>query len=115
MKTMNAMNRREFTKALAIGVSAMAAAPLWAADAPARKLKIGHTGITWGVFPFNPKRPDSDAKLEDFVRAVASQGFTNGFECFPQNLEAWDAKGALADLIAKYKLPLTSAYFSPNV
>jgi len=109
------MNRRDFTKAVALGVTAAATSPLWAADAPpARKLRIGHTGITWNVFPQNERRPDANAKLEDFVRDVASQGF-DGFECFPQNLEAWDEKGQLTELIEKYKLPLTSAYFSPNV
>ena len=40
------MNRRTFTKLLGAGAAAASTIPA----APARKLHIGHTGITWGAF-----------------------------------------------------------------
>src|SRR5690606_28885002 len=43
------LNRREFAKALAVGLGAVHAMPLWAQRA--RRLKVGHTGITWGFAP----------------------------------------------------------------
>src|SRR4051794_22794172 len=90
--TKGTMTRREFTKAIALSACAVAATPLLAADsAPARKLKIGHTGITWGVFPQNASRPTSSDKLEDFLKDISSQGFYS-FECFPQNLADWETK-----------------------
>jgi len=79
--------------------------------APARRLKIGYTCITWGTFP---RGPESSATLENAVRDVSSLGFY-GFETFPENLADWDAKGALQPLIDKYKLPLTSGYCRTNL
>jgi inosose dehydratase len=79
--------------------------------APARRLKIGYTCITWGTFP---RGPEASATLENAVRDIAGLGFY-GFETFPENLADWDAKGALQPLIDKYKLPLTSGYCRTNL
>jgi inosose dehydratase len=99
------MNRRNFSKTLAagLGVAALDAAPK-------RRLKIGHTCITWGTFPNAAGNPT----LEPAVKDIASLGFW-GFETFPENLADWDAKGTLAGLIEKYKLPLTSGYIRMNL
>ena len=99
------MNRRNFSKTLAasLGAAALDAAPK-------RRLKIGHTCITWGTFPNAAGNPT----LEPAVKDIASLGYW-GFETFPENLADWDAKGTLAGLIEKYKLPLTSGYIRMNL
>src|SRR5256885_14850853 len=96
---------RTFSKALA----APALVPLTAA--PTRNLKIGHTCITWGTFP---RGAEANATLEPAIKDIASLGF-DSFETFPEVLEYWDAKGALTDLIQKYKLPLRSGYIRTNL
>lgn len=98
----SALNRREWIAVAAAGVLR---------SAPARRLKIGYTCITWGTFP---RGPEASATLENAVRDIASLGFY-GFETFPENLADWDAKGALQPLIDKYKLPLTSGYCRTNL
>jgi inosose dehydratase len=109
------MNRREFTKTLAVSAALAAMGPrAWAATATPRKLKIGHTGITWNVFPQSERRPTANANMEPFIRDCAVEGFS-GFECFPQNIADLEANGQLAQLLEKYKLPLTSAYDTANV
>ena len=52
---------------------------------PARKLKIGHTCITWGTFP----RPGDDATLEPALKDISAEGFWS-FETFPEVLDNWD-------------------------
>jgi len=101
------LNRRNFTRTLAAGLSAATALPA----APARKLKIGHTCITWGSFPRNA---ESSATLEAAVRDISSLGFY-GFETFPEILEDWDSRGELTKLIDKYGLPLTSGYIGTQL
>ncbi|RPI09488.1 MAG: sugar phosphate isomerase/epimerase, partial [Acidobacteriales bacterium] len=101
------LNRREFSKSIALGLSAAAVPALAATE---RKIKIGHTCITWGTFP----RAQTFATLETAMKDIAETGFW-GFETFPEVLEGWDAKGTLQGLIDRYKLPLTSAYFRINV
>ena len=81
-----------------------------AADAaPAQKarkrLKPGHTGITWGFSP---------ADAEKAIADVASLGF-QGYESFGNVLEAWEAKGGLDTLLDAAKLPLRSAYCPVNL
>ena len=95
------LKRRDFSKILAFGLGA---ATLPAATP--RNLKIGHTCITWMVFP---RGWESSAHLEEALKDISSQGFY-GFETFPENLEDWDKKGELQGLIDKYKVPLTSGY-----
>lgn len=95
---MSHMNRRTFTKTLALGIAG-AAAPSARAQT-ARKLKAGHTGITWGFSP---------ADAEQAVKDVASLGF-HGYESFGNVLEAWESKGGLDAQLQSAGLPLRSAY-----
>jgi inosose dehydratase len=96
------MNRRSFGKTLA-GAAAAAALPVWAAE---RKLKIGHTCITWGTFP---RSPEAMATLGAAVPDIARLGYWS-FETFPEVLEDWDARGALRKLMDENNLPLKSGY-----
>jgi inosose dehydratase len=72
---------------------------------PKRRLKIGHTGITWG---FKPE--DAGMAIPD----VASLGF-RGYETFGEVLEAWEPKGGLRKILAENQLPLISAYCNVNL
>ena len=95
------MNRRNFVKAFGLGTAAVAGFA-----APERKLKIGHTCITWRTFP---RGAEASATLEPAVKEIARLGYYS-FETFPEVLEDWDAKGALSKLIDEYQLPLKSGY-----
>ena len=77
---------------------------------PARKLKIGHTCITWGTFP----RPGDDATLEPALKDISAEGFWS-FETFPEVLDNWDKRGLLTPMIAKYGVPLRSGYITGNL
>jgi len=96
------LNRRDFFKASAIGASALPGL----GAAPARRLKIGHTCITWGTWP---RDAESAATLEAALKDISSQGFW-GFETFPEVLEVWDNKDQLKPLIDRYRVPLISGY-----
>lgn len=95
-------DRRTFTKTLAAGV-----AGTWLARpaAQTRRLKAGHTGITWGFSP-----ADAEAAIED----TASLGY-HAFESFGSVLEAWEKKGGLDALLKSVNLPLQSAYCPVNL
>lgn len=94
------VTRRAFTRAL-VATAAVAAVPVPARSAEAaRRLKVGHTGITWGFEP-------SDA--EQAITDVASLGF-HGYETFGRVLEAWEEKGGLKRVLDASSLPLVSAY-----
>ena len=97
------LDRRTFTKTIGIALAG-AVVPTLSAQ-KTRRLKAGHTGITWG---FNP------ADAEAAIRDVASLGF-HGYESFGNVLEAWEAKGGLDQLLEAGKLPLRSAYCSVNL
>ena len=98
------MNRRTFTKTLALGLAA-ASLPAVHAQSKTRRLKCGHTGITWGFAP---------ADAEKAIADVASLGF-HGYESFGNVLEAWEAKGGLDKILETNKLPLRSAYCPLNL
>jgi inosose dehydratase len=100
------MNRRIFSQSLALGLGA-AAFPALRAAGP-RNLKIGYTCLTWNAAPRTPEN------LEEALKDVSSLGFYS-FETFAEVLETWDTKGTLEQLIAKYKVPLTSGYFTANL
>jgi inosose dehydratase len=70
-----------------------------------RKLKAGHTGITWGFSP---------ADAERAIKDVAALGF-HGYESFGNVLEAWESKGGLDALLKSAGLPLRSAYCPVNL
>jgi len=96
----NPLTRRHFSRMLGIGVAQ--ASVLCAADTPARKIRIGHTGITWG----------NDS--ESAVRDVSTLGYY-GFETFGNVLESWEANPGLHQKIEVYKLPLISGYCTFNL
>jgi inosose dehydratase len=97
------LDRRSFNRALALGVAGIAVTPL-GVQKP-RKLKCGHTGITWGFSP---------ADAEKAVADVGSLGF-HGYESFGNVLEAWEPKGGLDKLLQAAGLPLRSAYCPVNL
>jgi inosose dehydratase len=99
------INRRNFSKAIAAALGAGALPTLSAAE---RNLKIGYTCLTWNASPRTPEN------LEAALKDVSNLGF-HSFETFAEVLESWDNKGTLAALIEKYKVPLTSGYFTANV
>jgi inosose dehydratase len=104
------IHRRDFSKALALGVGAMWTGALHAAPA-ARKIKIGYTCITWGTFP---RDAEAIATFEPAVADIAALGF-HSVETFAQVVEDWDTRGALGALLERHKLPLQSAYMPMNL
>jgi inosose dehydratase len=95
------MDRREFLGGLG---AALTAAPTVLGQ-PKRRLKIGHTGITWGFKP------------EDAANAIHDAGSLGyqGYESFGEVLEAWEPKGGLKSVLDENKLPLISAYCNVNL
>jgi inosose dehydratase len=94
------VSRRTFTRTLAAGAAAAAlpGAAITALAAP--RLKVGHTGITWGFKP-------TDA--EQAIKDVGSLGY-QGYESFGNVLEYWDKQGGLKKLLDAAGMPLQSAY-----
>ncbi len=97
------VDRRTFTKTIAVALAG-AAVPVVNAQ-KTRRLKVGHTGITWGFSP-----ADAEAAIKD----VASLGY-HGYESFGNVLDAWDEKGGLDKMLESAKLPLRSAYCPVNL
>lgn len=97
------LSRREFSMAAGLGLGALT---LPSAEAsPARRLKFGHTGITWGYQPEN---------AEQAIKDVASQGFY-GYESFGNVIESLEPKGGIGLWLDAAKLPLISAYCPVNL
>lgn len=84
--------------------TALGAAPLLSAQ-PKRRLRIGHTGITWG---FKPE--DAPGAIKD----VGSLGY-QGYESFGEYLDAWELKGGLKPVLDSANVPLISAYCNVNL
>jgi len=97
------VSRREFSLAATAGLSALCLPG--AQGATTRRLKFGHTGITWGYQPDN---------AEQAIKDVGSLGFW-GYESFGNVIEAWEAKGGIGQLLEAAKLPLISAYCPVNL
>src|SRR5260370_28541882 len=95
------IDRRTFVSLA--GLTALAASA--ASTPPKRRLKIGHTGITWGF------KPDDAAVA---IHDVASLGY-QGYETFGEVLEAWQTKGGLKGVLDENRLPLISAYCNVNL
>ena len=70
-----------------------------------RRLKIGHTGITWGF------KPDDAAQA---IHDVGSLGYA-GYESFGEVIEAWESKGGIKRLLDSSEVPLISAYCNVNL
>ena len=94
------LTRRNFSKWMASG--AIATKSILAADA-ARKLKIGHTGITW---------PNNNS--EQAIQDVSSLGY-HGFETFGEVLEDWEKRGGIRPALDVHHLPLISGYCTFNM
>jgi inosose dehydratase len=103
----NGLDRRSFTKTLALG-----AATGWPrlADAQKRRsIKIGHTAITWSMPLAEP------APIESGIRDIAGLGY-HGIELFGTNLQALESNGEIMlPLLQKYNVPLISAYLGVSL
>ena len=99
------VTRREFSRLAGLGLGASLLGARAALAAPARRLKIGHTGITWGYSPAN---------AEQAIKDIAAQGYT-GFESFGNVIESWESKGGMLKLLDEAKLQLISAYCPMNL
>src|SRR6185437_13322191 len=97
------ITRRRFLSSAALASAGSAIHPAFAAGAKKRKLKVGHTGITW--------RND---QVADAIAGIASLGFY-GFETFGDNLIKWEDQGGMAPLLQKHNLPLISGYCTINL
>ncbi len=97
------LDRRTFAKTMAVALAGAAVPTLGAQKT--RRLKVGHTGITWGFSP-----ADAEAAIKD----VGSLGF-HGYESFGNVLEAWEPKGGLDKMLESARLPLRSAYCPVNL
>lgn len=83
----------------------MAGTAGWAFGQPERRLRIGHTGITWDFQP-----DDAGAAIRDIGRL----GYA-GYETFGEYLDAWELKGGLKPVLDSAGLPLISAYCNVNL
>jgi inosose dehydratase len=83
-------------------------------------LPIGHTGLTWiplggGPGPQPAINPMVDPQyVEAAIRDISTLGFY-GIELFGNQIEAMEAHGGTGALLAKYNLPLISAYCTTNL
>jgi inosose dehydratase len=98
-------DRRTLCKTLALGAGAACLTAPPAHGAPRRRLKIGHTSITWGFRPEN---------AEPGIRDSARLGY-HGYESLGEVLQAWEEKGGLGRILEEYNIPLTSAYCTINL
>ncbi len=100
-------SRREFSQVAGLGLGTLSLANAQqgpgrnAPTLPTRRLKIGHTGITW-------RGP------QEAIKDIASLGY-DGFEPFGNVLEQWEAQGGMGRLLDEAKLPLISAYCGTNL
>jgi inosose dehydratase len=101
------MNRREFSRTLAMTVaSGLVAAPAF--GAAARQLKIGCTGL---IFRATPNAPEN---LDDALKHMSELGY-HSFETWGSVLAALDQKRTLPKMLERYGIPLRSAFMGVNV
>lgn len=102
-----AMNRREFAKALALGMVALpgCASAALSSGQSGNRLVVGHTGITWGFAP-----DDAPQAIQD----IGSLGY-HGLETFPNVIEAFEERGGIGQLLEAANLPLVGAYCGVNL
>jgi inosose dehydratase len=124
------MDRRFFSKALALGAGTASLAPA-GAQAPQRNLLIGHTGITWLDFGAPPRSaapspggrppagvgggpPVDTALVETIVKDISGLGYW-GIEVFGNVPVVLEESGGMGQLLRKYNnLPLIAIVASPN-
>jgi len=95
------IDRRLFLGRLGLTLGLASQAPSLVSGAPNRRLKVGHTGITWRQPP-------------EAIHDIAALGYS-GYETFGDVLESWEQKGGLKELLDANKLPLISAYCGVNL
>ena len=100
------MNRRNFTKAVAVGLAAHL--PQLLRGQRPKQLKIGLSTLAWNV---------SRTSLDNFelsLKDTYELGYW-GFETVAPIIETWDADGSLARLVEKYRVRLKAGYIDVNV
>ncbi len=115
MKIENALDRRDFAKAIAVGLGVAAVLPALKAQQPPaqapqgpKTIRIGLSTLAWNV---------STSSIDNFEMAVkdtSELGYWS-FETVSPIIEAYDKDGRLAGLIEKYKVPLKAGYMGVNV
>jgi len=99
------MDRRSFCGSLGAAFSLAIPGARAVRGAGPRRLKIGHTGITWGFTP-------QDAPQA--IHEVASLSYA-GYETFGEYMDYWEPKGGFKQFLDKDNLPLISAYCNVNL
>src|SRR5260370_15955713 len=97
----NRMDRRQLLRSLAAGLAIGSGTQRLVHAAPKRRLKIGHTGITW--------REPLQA-----IHDISELGYS-GFETFGDVLESKEGTGEIKAALDTAKLPLISAYCGVNL
>lgn len=101
------IDRRTFTRSVSLAAAGLLAGATGIAAAP-RTLKIGCTGL---IFRATPNAPEN---LVDALTHMSALGY-HCFETWGSVLAHHDEKGTLGDLIAKYGVPLRSAFMGITV
>jgi inosose dehydratase len=94
------MNRRRLCYTIGAGIAAAFSGLSPVEGAPKRRLKIGHTSITWGFKP-----PDA----EPGIKESAALGY-HAYESLGEVVQAWEEKGGLGKLLEENRMPLPSTY-----
>jgi inosose dehydratase len=97
------ITRRAFNWQLGTLAAATALAPGRLLAEKTRKVRVGHTGITW---------PNADA--DQAIHDIGQLGFY-GYETFGEVIARKDAEGNLAQLLAASNIPLISGYCTINL
>jgi inosose dehydratase len=100
----DAMTRRKFLYGAAASSAALTITSALAAEkTKARKIHIGHTGITW-----------KNDQADEAIAAIASLGFY-GFETFGDVLVKHEETGGIGQVLSKNNIPLISGYCTINL
>ena len=100
--------RRTFSTTLALAIASLAVERRGLRAAAPRQLKIGCTGL---IFRATPSTPEN---LEEALKHMSDLGY-HCFETWGSVLAHHDEKGTLAPMIARYGIPLRSAFMGVNV
>jgi len=100
------LDRRDFARALALGLGA-AAFPTLKAQAP-KKVKIGVSTLAWNV------SPNSTENFGQALKDISELGYS-GFETVSPMIEAFDADGSLRKLMDSYHISMKAGYMGTNV